>query len=306
MTAGGYCWWYLDAISDDGQHGLTLIAFIGSVFSPYYFRARRRDPGAAPEQHCAMNIAVYGRRSKRWAMTERGAGDLERDADRLQIGPSQLDWDGSRLRARFDEITVPLPSRLRGEVLLWPEALPGASFPLDGQQRHRWTPFAPCARVEVRLEQPHRSWTGHGYFDGNDGSEALELAFRDWNWSRATAADGSTTIYYDTRSRTAQRTANLALRFDSKGLARTLSPPPAVSLARSGWRMPRASRSEDSDIVVLATLEDTPFYSRSLLTTKLLGEPVTAMHESLSLDRFRQPVVQWMLPFRMPRWARRM
>jgi hypothetical protein len=33
---GGYIWWYVDALSDDGVHGLTMIAFIGSVFSPYY------------------------------------------------------------------------------------------------------------------------------------------------------------------------------------------------------------------------------------------------------------------------------
>ena len=31
---GGYVWWYVDALSDDGLHGLTMIAFIGSVFSP--------------------------------------------------------------------------------------------------------------------------------------------------------------------------------------------------------------------------------------------------------------------------------
>jgi len=33
----------------------------------------------------------------------------------------------------------------------------------------------------------------------------------------------------------------------------------------------------------------------------LLGESVTAMHESLSLDRFRARWVQMLLPFRMPR-----
>ena len=26
---GGYLWWYVDAMSDDGQHGITLIAFVG-------------------------------------------------------------------------------------------------------------------------------------------------------------------------------------------------------------------------------------------------------------------------------------
>lgn len=250
-------------------------------------------------------MAVYGPHGKRWAMTERGAGDLGRDTERLQIGPSALDWDGRRLRVLVDEITVPLPRRLRGEVLLWPDALPARSYTLDAQHRHCWTPFAPCARVEVRLDRPALRWAGHGYFDGNHGSEALELAFQSWNWSRATGANGSTTIYYDTHSCTSKPSENLALRFDRSGQFRSVAPPPAVSLPRSGWRMPRASRSDDSDVVVLATLEDTPFYTRSLLTTTLAGEPVTTMHESLSLDRFQQPVVQWMLPFRMPRRARK-
>ena len=31
---GGYLWWYVDGISDDGKHGITIIAFVGSVFSP--------------------------------------------------------------------------------------------------------------------------------------------------------------------------------------------------------------------------------------------------------------------------------
>ena len=50
------------------------------------------------------------------------------------------------------------------------------------------------------------------------------------------------------------------------------------------------------------TLEDAPFYARSQLSARLFGETVDVMHESLSLDRFRRPIVQAMLPFRMPRW----
>ena len=45
VPPGGYAWWYVDALSDDGRHGLTIIAFIGSVFSPYYACARRRGDG---------------------------------------------------------------------------------------------------------------------------------------------------------------------------------------------------------------------------------------------------------------------
>ena len=45
VTQGGYLWWYLDGLSDDGQWAITLIAFVGTVFSPAYFRARARSGG---------------------------------------------------------------------------------------------------------------------------------------------------------------------------------------------------------------------------------------------------------------------
>jgi carotenoid 1,2-hydratase len=35
---------------------------------------------------------------------------------------------------------------------------------------------------------------------------------------------------------------------------------------------------------------------------QLYGKSCEAFHESLSLTRFTYPVVQMMLPFRMPRW----
>ena len=35
IPPGGYLWWYLDALSDDGRSGITVIALLGSVFSPY-------------------------------------------------------------------------------------------------------------------------------------------------------------------------------------------------------------------------------------------------------------------------------
>ena len=37
-------------MSDDGQHGLTIIAFLGSVFSPYYAWSGRGDPIKAGQE----------------------------------------------------------------------------------------------------------------------------------------------------------------------------------------------------------------------------------------------------------------
>jgi len=47
VKPGGYAWWYVDALSADGRFGLSIIAFVGSVFSPYYALARRRGAAAS-------------------------------------------------------------------------------------------------------------------------------------------------------------------------------------------------------------------------------------------------------------------
>jgi carotenoid 1,2-hydratase len=55
------------------------------------------------------------------------------------------------------------------------------------------------------------------------------------------------------------------------------------------------------DLKVEQTLEDTPFYARSVLRSGAASGPV--MHESLDLDRFKKAWVRTLLPFRMPRVA---
>jgi carotenoid 1,2-hydratase len=303
VPRGGYLWWYVDALSDDGRHGLTLIAFVGSVFSPYYAWARRRG-AADPDDYCALNVAFYGAAGRGWTLTERGRNRVERSANRFAIGPSALDWDGEALSVRVDEVTVPLPSRVRGVVRVRPQVLVADAFGLDAGGRHRWRPIAPRARVEVVLEQPRLRWTGLAYLDSNAGTRALEDDFVRWDWSRAALADGATAVLYEV-SRRDGGALSLAVRIDAAGTVRAFDPPPRVALPPTQWRVARSTRADLPHAAAVArTLEDTPFYARSLLATHLLGERATAMHESLSLDRFRAPWVQALLPFRMPRRAR--
>lgn len=287
-------------MSSDGQYGLTLIAFVGSVFSPYYRLAGRRDP----LDHCAVNVALYGRCGHRWAMTERGRGDVTRTRSSFAIGPSGLDWDGRSLTVRLDETTVPLPSRIRGTIRLTAVSFNPRPFVLDTAGRHRWWPIAPSATLEVELERPGIAWKGTGYLDSNFGIEPLEAGFSSWTWSRASVSDGST-ILYDAICRDGSAT-NLALHVDADGEVTHLEPLRPVDLPRTLWRLPRATRGDTGTSArVLATLEDTPFYGRSLIGSEVYGQRVVAMHETLSLDRFASPLVQAMLPFRMPRWTGR-
>jgi len=307
VAPGGYAWWYVDALSDCGRFALVLIAFVCSVFSPYYAWARRRGAGLAdPQRHVAVNVALYtpgGGAGARWAMTERGAGALQRSAHTLAIGPSALHWDGSALQVTLDERCAPLPRRLRGRLRLHPQG-PGAPSPLalDGAGVHQWWPIAPGARIEVDLQDPACRWQGAAYLDSNRGAVPLEHSFASWQWARAALDGGCSAVAYDAveRDGSARR---IALQFDARGGSAPLPAMPMQPLPPTPlFRVPRQQRSADGQPPrLLATLEDTPFYNRSLVRAHWAGQPVLAVHESLDLGRFRRPIVQAMLPFRMPR-----
>lgn len=298
VKPGGYLWWYLDGLSDDGLHGLTIIGFVGSVFSPYYAWARMRGGGiASPENHVALNVALYGPR-RAWAMTERGPATLARSAERFSVGPSSMAWDGKTLTVAFDELSCPLPSRVKGSVRLIPDRVGSEAFSLDAAGRHRWTPIGPRSRIEVTLENPTLCWSGHGYLDSNIGDEPVEHGFSRWNWARASAG-GEASILYDADRRDGTRLSlALAVRPDGT-LEQREMPTPARLPPTKIWRIARSTHGDDAR--VMKTLEDTPFYARSVVSSRLFGRNATAIHESLDLSRFSSRWVQALLPFRMPR-----
>ena len=299
VPSGGYRWWYLDGLSADGRHGLTIIGFVGSVFSPDYAMGRRSG-GADPENHCALNVALYGEGGHRWSMTERGRRSIAREAERFAIGPSTMRWEEGALVIDIDEVTVPIPSRLKGRVRLTPSAICAHEVLLDPAGLHTWRPVAPFSRIEAEFENPRLSWEGIGYHDSNWGAVPLEDSFESWVWSRAAMNDGAA-IIYDTVLK-GGGTSAFALEISGGGEVRPREVPPRAEMPTTFWRMKRHMRAGGSFREV-SLLEDSPFYTRTLLRVPAEGGEADAFHESLSLARFRNPVVQAMLPFRMPRRA---
>ena len=303
---GGYRWWYLDAISDDGRHALTAIVFIGSVFSPWYAAARRRGPAPARD-HSAINLALYGP-CRRWCMTERGADSVRASSSELRIGPSRLTHAPLRLSLEVAEWTVPWPRALVGTLEVTLPDITSTPVRLDRAGHHQWQVIAPQAAIEVRLEQPRLRWRGRAYLDSNAGGVPLEDSFRSWTWSRRHGANGTTTIRYDILEReAAAEPSPLARSFElATGRLREIElVETSVRLPPTRWfRMPRPTRhASTARIDSLQTLEDAPFYARSRyreIDTCGVGEVI---HESLLLDRFSHRAVQCLLPFRAPRRA---
>jgi carotenoid 1,2-hydratase len=292
----GYRWWYFDGLSDDGQHGLTIIAFVGSVFSPYYARARRKGLGN-PENHCAINVALYGGK-KRWAMTERGVLDVQRDATHFICGPSSLRIDGDVVTININERCMPWPLALKGQVKIHLPRCYDSPVSLDDGGLHQWRAVAPHARIEVALTAPDLHWKGNAYHDMNWGAAPLERGFREWTWSRLHDQDGAV-VFYDAQRTDHSRKA-FALRFD-EGVISEVTLPPQHTLKRGLWGMAQDVRSEGLPMVI-SKLEDAPFYTRNHVRVGHDGKVLEAFHESLSLAKFDSRLVQMMLPFRMPRW----
>ena len=269
---------------------------------------------ANPEEHCCINVALYSPGARRWTMTERGARHMERDARHFRVGPSEVRWERDALVVDIDEWSpLPVPRRVRGSIRVQADRFFDFQTPLDRARHHRWGPLAPSARISVDLTAPELRWRGEAYLDSNEGDEPIDRPFHEWDWSRATLADGSTAVIYDIRDRIVSEAGSepgdsaaerlIALRFRTNGEIEPFEPAERRPLPRGLWRVGRSIRSDQGaePARIHRTLEDTPFYMRSMVSQRLLGEDVIAMHETLFLPRLRSGLVRLMLPWRMPR-----
>jgi len=233
-------------------------------------------------------------------MTDRGEAALGLSRDRLQIGPSAMVWDGDHLRVEIDEISTPHAQRLKGEVIVRPSALTQVEMALTEDGAHVWRPFAPKADIEVRLNRPGWTWTGHGYFDANFGIRALEADFSYWTWGRFPLTEGAA-CFYDALRRDGTELA-VAVGFAEDGSPRKIAMPPKSALPRSGWRVRRETRADPGyEVRQVKPMLDAPFYNRAAVRTRINGEETVGVFEALDLDRFRGPWLMPMLAVRVPR-----
>jgi carotenoid 1,2-hydratase len=212
-----------------------------------------------------------------------------------------MSWQGNQLVIDIDEIGAPpMVSRVRGRIILTPTAVTNVEVPLTQDGTHIWRPFAPTASIKVDLDAPGWQWEGHGYFDANFGTRALEQDFTYWTWGRFPHRAGSSCFYDATRIDGSE--LGLGVHFDAEGRAEIIDAPPKTPFRRSLWAVRRETRCDAGyKPRQVQNMLDAPFYSRSSIRTKLHGETCEGVHEALDLRRFRSPLLKPMLAVRVPR-----
>ncbi len=284
-------------MSDDGASSIVVIALLGNAFSPRWARARRRDPTASSLDFSAMNVAVRSGSRSAWALTERGRTAVGRCRERLTIGPSTMAWEKGDLVVRIDERSAPWGGRVQGTIRLVPLAESEIVVALDRAGVHTWSPRIPFAHVEVELAEPNVRFRGTGYFDMNRGAEPLEDTFSSWSWSRVSSKDRVAIAYDATMRDGHERGCTLTGARGGELVAGAADA--LVDLAATRFGLMRSARCEGAAVDLVKTLEDGPFYARSVVGTTLRGERAVGIHETLSLDRFRSAWVRFLVPFRM-------
>jgi carotenoid 1,2-hydratase len=310
-TPGAYQWWYFDAVSADGKTSVVVIFFVGSVFSPYYYRRYARGEQPSPLDHVAVNVAVY-REGKRttWCFSEYGSDRFEWRTDGVRIGGSFFETgaDGS-LRVYVDERCTLTKEVVRGVLRFHPDGDgPWAPLNLAGDA-HQWRARAPRASVRVQLDAPRISFGGHGYHDENWGREPPSNALRSWSWGRGSFGQ-RTQIFFDATTVDGQRTFSLV---DSeRGVSVERLPARDLRGNHRCWMLPlpKATLVGNDDAGVPRffrlerDLEKAPFYYRALglfPSPDGGGGAQLGMMEHVDFARFRNPVVQRMVALRVAR-----
>ena len=242
-------------------------------------------------------------------MTDRGSSALQQSKHSLTVGPSSMIWDEAEqsLIISVNEVSsLPIISPVKGTIIVKPKSITDVELPLTSTGTHIWRPFAPTAEIEVDLNKDGWKWSGHGYFDANFGTRALEQDFNYWTWGRFPIS-GGTKCFYDLEFKNGEKESH-AFNFDGDGKASLISdPPPIKKFKRSLWSVKRSTRCDESSKPrQIKNMLDAPFYSRAAVETTIDGAKTTGVFEALDLHRFRNPIILAMLAVRVPRrnrWA---
>ena len=284
-------------VSDDRQHVLTVIAFLGSVFSPAYAAARGEGPTtlADPLRFAALNVALHGPGGAIWVQNEGLA--VQRDRDTLDLGGSIFRATTGGLRIDLDTRQTRFfgraGARVTGRIELEANIVGAAGLMLAPGQP--WYPVMPRGRATVHLETPGVTFSGAAYHDANVGAAPLSAAFQGWQWVRSQRGEGAQVLY---RGRRADGTDfDVALAWDPDGRCRPREQD-WTPWRRTGWGL---RRDVPNGVITRngatpRTLLDAPFYARMLLNPE-----DAAIHETVDLRRFERAWVQHLLTYRTHR-----
>ncbi len=223
---GGFLWWYVDLVDQNGD-GLVLIWSFGLPFLPGYASAARRGRARPAGQRPSLNISVYRGGELDFYLLQEYAPEAARwagDGEVWQFGDSRIEAsieDGRMLlRAQLDCPVRGSAQRLQGHVEVDGVCRrPHITESALTNPHHDWTPRLGPARGRAHLAHGDDTFvlSGRAYHDRNGGARPLhELGIDYWLWGRV-PIDERELIYYLLWPTDAAEPVVMGLEIDADG-----------------------------------------------------------------------------------------
>lgn len=209
---GGFLWWYLDLVNDQGD-GAVLIWSWGLPFLPGIASGARKGEPVKPEERPSLTIAIYKSfKLECYTLQEYEPSDTSWKTHQYQSDPNAQTWifGENQMRVwRVDnnvmveaDIHEKIPGsmhKLVGHIKLKGIArTQGPELARGHDPAHDWTPLMGPASGQLDLYHGAVEYhiQGRGYHDRNGGENPLhELGFKRWIWGRIPGQDREY-IYY--------------------------------------------------------------------------------------------------------------
>lgn len=297
---GGFAWWYLDTIDENGD-GAVIIWSYGLPFLPGYLSAARKGRGEPARDRPSLNIAIYrGGERAFYLLQEYGRGGASMDEQgNFRFGSTRIDRVGDgQVRLRFDTAVPRSRDRLRGELLVEgpPAVLAEGQQPSEGLE-HRWCPVLGPSHVrgELTVGSERFGFDAPAYHDRNEGTQRFDdLGIDHWSWGRLVHPE-RTAVWYLCYAKVGPPVA-WGAEFLSDGTARivdgleaSLDGPRKGPFGMTTWAQVTLTSSNGETWLraqVGNRVDDGPFYARTVVDVE-------------AGDRSGPGLAEWIVPDRI-------
>lgn len=307
--SGAYEWWYVDALSDDGQWGVVFIVFRGMPMSPSYLR-NPEDMNAG----CAVSIYHRGTRIA-FSFTEQPLTQASYDELRVDVHMKGASLSIDEQGVLHAVAHVPCDADGRSIELHITGAVShghGTACVGSDLDLHAWILAQPRMRASIdlalyenRAPVVREHIDALAYHDHNMGRRAMHEDFCDWYWGRVHTND-STIVFLSTPNScdavqhvyevdahgTVSPWSDISFDYQARAVS-TMGLVCSKNIVMRGVSLKHGPQLVECRNTV--TCEDSPFYQRYVSEWVINGSSVAlGMSEYMNVARMNS---SWIRPF---------
>ncbi len=276
ITPGGFLWWYLDIIDQEGN-GLVLIWSFGLPFLPNYANSARKGIAPAPKSRPSLVLSIYQNfQQECYLFQEYEEADASWESNSWTFDRTSISSTSKTLNISLHMSIPNTDLVITGDIAVEGTSRSNGSRLHDTP--HEWVPLLMPAKGQFHLQAGALKYTGTGraYHDHNSSLVPLhDLNIERWWWGRIALPDREW-IWYSLLPKDHSPRIDISISVTDAGETEIhdVAATDLQKLSKSifGLSAPKSFHIETPWkervlVNVCSTIDDGPFYQRYMITT---------------------------------------